>query len=284
MVEADRPGLGWDTRCGSQADSRRAADWVVCSALGVDRSQLISQESTPVAAVHRYRACLRGSMLARGWPLQYVTASVPFHNIRLVVNPSTLIPRPETEELVDAVLHRLRGVRRPRILDLCCGSGCISLAIKAANQDAKVVGVDNSMEALAVAAENAARLGLHVVWMQANVLEIDFSDSLSVPFDVIVSNPPYVCDTEEAEVDECVRRFEPRSAVFSERPMDFYEAILGSAAGLTHNSSVLLFEVHADRAARVCDLATTAGYTRAKIRRDAAGRERIVEVFGRRAE
>lgn len=167
----------------------------------------------------RYKAVL--DERARGVPAQYITGHQEFWGLDLIVTPAVLIPRPETEHVVESVLElaRLRemgGLERPphriRILDVGTGSGCISLALAKELPEAEIRATDISPAALEIARANAARLGLEnrVQFHQTNLLE-----GIGGGFDFVVSNPPYVGESEEDQVQIEVRKFEPRDAVFA---------------------------------------------------------------------
>ncbi len=221
--------------------------------LGADRAYLYAhpeRELTPEEAT-RYEEVL--AQRATGMPSQYITGHQEFWGLDFVVSPAVLIPRPETEHLVEAVLELARGVQRPKLVDVGTGSGCIALALAHELRDAEIYAVDLSAEALEIARANAVRLQLdkRVRFLQCNVLEPvidselsaaapnsppvipafravilseDFSPSRRTPmdrlnvfcdFDFVVSNPPYVAFSEADKVQKSVQEFEPTMAVFA---------------------------------------------------------------------
>ena len=149
-----------------------------------------------------------------GMPSQYITGHQEFWGLDFVVTPAVLIPRPETEHLVETVLELARGVAQPKMVDVGTGSGCIALALANELKGAEVFGVDLSADALEIARANAARLQLdgRVKLLQSNVLEALAGGH---DFDFVVSNPPYVGKNEADKVQRSVFEFEPRMAVFS---------------------------------------------------------------------
>ncbi len=195
--------------------------------LGADRAYLYAhpeRELTPKEAT-RYEDAL--AQRATGMPSQYITGHQEFWGLDFVVSSAVLIPRPETEHLVEAVLELARGVERPKLVDVGTGSGCVALALAHELPDAEVYAVDLSAEALEIARANAVRLQLdkRVRFLQANILDVipteDFSPSGGTcfsqfrDFDFVVSNPPYVAFSEADKVQKSVQEFEPRMAVFA---------------------------------------------------------------------
>ncbi len=228
---------------------RMNAEVLLMFVLGADRAYLYAhpeRELTPQEAA-RYEEVL--AQRATGLPSQYITGHQEFWGLDFVVSPAVLIPRPETEHLVEAVLELARGVQRPKLVDVGTGSGCIALALAHELPDAEVYAVDLSAEALEIARANAARLQLdkRVRFLQCNVLEPVLAEpSAAIPnshavtpnshaviptedfspsggtcfsdlcdFDFVVSNPPYVAFSEADKVQKSVQEFEPTMAVFA---------------------------------------------------------------------
>jgi release factor glutamine methyltransferase len=221
---------------------RMNAEVLLMFVLGADRAYLYAhpeRELTPQEAA-RYEEVL--AQRATGMPSQYITGHQEFWGLDFVVSPAVLIPRPETEHLVEAVLELARGVQRPKLVDVGTGSGCIALAVAHELRDAEVYAVDLSAEALEIVRANAVRLQLdkRVRFLRCNVLEPvlaepsaaipdrhavipseDFSPSRGTcfselrDFDFVVSNPPYVAFSEADKVQKSVQEFEPRMAVFA---------------------------------------------------------------------
>src|SRR5690606_33314046 len=165
--------------------------------------------------------------LLAGKPLQYILKEAWFYGLPLLVNESVLIPRPETEELVDQIVRKYRGTEPLKIIDIGTGSGCIALALKHALPQAEVWAVDVSSNALKVAKNNASNHGLDVRFMQTDILEWDVVFDADIRFDVIVSNPPYITPDEKSEMAPHVLQFEPELALFAPEgaPLLFYQHI-----------------------------------------------------------
>lgn len=214
------------------------------------------------------------SRLVNHEPLQYITEKAFFMDLTLDVSPQVLIPRPETEELVQLVL-RENGQQVLRVLDVGTGSGCIALALKKHKPNWTVVGVDRSAEALSVAHNNAANTGLAVHFKLADMCAMP---NLGI-FDIIISNPPYIPAEREAELAPNVRLHEPKMALFAPetKPLHFYSCILAFAAkNLAKKGGRIYFETHFDAAQQVADLAPKKSEKRILV--DMFGKERFVAI------
>jgi release factor glutamine methyltransferase len=197
------------------------AELLLMFALDCDRAYLYAhseRELTPDEQ-ERYKAAL--TERARGVPAQYITGHQEFWGLDLIVTPAVLIPRPETEHVVETVLELVHTRERSRhersshvdrIVDVGAGSGCIALALAEELEEAEIHATDISHEALEIARANAARLGLE---SRIQFHEADLLDGIGSGFDFVVSNPPYVGESEEDQVQLEVRKFEPRKAVFA---------------------------------------------------------------------
>jgi release factor glutamine methyltransferase len=206
----------------------------------------------------------------RGEPLAHVLGSWQFRHLTLTITPDVLIPRPETEGLVDLVLER---TRRGRVLDLGTGSGCIALALAMEGAFERVVAVDRSRAALAVAATNARLTGLAVDFVQGN-----FGEALGAgSFDVIVSNPPYLTEGEYLRLDPAVRHHEPRLALASGPDgLDATRVVLAAAARLLRPGGWVALELDSTRAAVSARLAAGAGLGAVTVHQDLFARERFL--------
>jgi len=196
------------------ADSRKDAELLLMFALGRNRSFLYShpEHSLTNEESAQYDDAL--GKRSQGMPPQYITGHQEFWGMDFVVSPAVLIPRPETEHLVETVLELAQTLGRPRIVDVGTGSGCIALALTKELPSAEVHAVDISPAALDVARENAKRhhLERRVAFQQGDLLEVFLSVE---PFDFVVSNPPYISESEKDHLQVEVREFEPHLALFS---------------------------------------------------------------------
>ncbi len=219
--------------------------------------------------------------LAAGQPLQYVLGHVPFHGLQLKVDPRVLIPRPETEELVELIS------RRPapgRIFDVGTGSGCIALALKRSFPDTEVSGIDASSAALELAAENARLNNLQIEWLDVDALGPVFHEVLQKPVagrTFVVSNPPYVPQTEAATLQPTVRDHEPSTALFvpDNDPQLFYRAIAGAAYQAFRPGDELWFEGHYRHATGTAALLAQIGFAHVNLLHDLSGNPRFIHAW-----
>ncbi len=181
--------------------------------------------------------------LLKGKPVQYVLGKADFCGMQLVVNNHVLIPRPETEELVELILAEIDSTKSISILDVGTGSGCIAIALKKKFKNARVFGLDVSTDALDVARKNAEIQNVNIEWICESI--VDFIPSQK--FDIIVSNPPYIPENDKNEMEDHVLNHEPHLALFAPQnnPLFFYEKIGDFAKKyLTQNEGKLYFEAH----------------------------------------
>lgn len=228
--------------------------------------------------------------LEQGEPIQYVLGWAWFGGLKFNVRSGVLIPRPETEWLVDNICaHPAPSNDRPlRILDIGTGSGCIALSIKQRLPETYVEAWDISTEALSIAADNARSLGLDVVWRQQdalnitpNVLSTTLNDNSVVPdsppWDVIVSNPPYICERERTDMARNVLEHEPSTALFvpDTDPLLFYRAITRYAVGSLNEGGRLLFECNTLYAGDTARMMADEGMTATQVYDDCFGKPRF---------
>ncbi|MBO5557126.1 MAG: peptide chain release factor N(5)-glutamine methyltransferase [Oscillospiraceae bacterium] len=214
----------------------------------------------------------------RGEPVAYITGTWEFYGLPMIVTPDVLIPRLDTEVLVDTAKSLLIGRKMDaRILDLCCGSGCITCALAHELPASKLVAVDISASALEVCRANvtANRFNTRVICMQADATA---SPPMSIgSFDLIVSNPPYIASPDIMTLDPSVRDYEPIWALDGgEDGLRFYKGIIKYWKSLLRPGGYLLFEVGEGQAQEVKDMLLSAGFASADTRKDTAGTERVV--------
>ena len=228
--------------------------------------------------------------LEQGEPIQYVLGWAWFGGLKFNVRSGVLIPRPETEWLVDNICaHPAPSNDRPlRILDIGTGSGCIALSIKQRLPETYVEAWDISTEALSIAADNARSLGLDVVWRQQDALNITPNVLSTVPnynsavpdsplWDVIVSNPPYICQRERADMSPNVLNHEPSTALFvpDTDPLLFYRAITRYAVGSLRSGGRLLFECNTLYAADTARMMSDEGINATEVHDDCFDKPRF---------
>ena len=244
---------------------RLDAELLLAHALGLTRIALYTQHDRPLSEDER--AAARALVERRGnrEPLAYVLGEWGFRRLTLRTDARALVPRPETEIVVECALARLEGVEAPRVLDVGTGGGAIALAIASERPDAQVTATDCSTDALALARENMEQLGLAVELVETNLL-----DGIDGPFDLVVSNPPYVLP-EEILAPELA--FEPRIALIDEGQT---QAIAAAARDVLHGWLVL--ELHEDRPTQVARALTELGYGEITITADLARKDRVAEA------
>lgn len=211
-------------------------------------------------------------------PIQYILKHVDFINTRIVVDESVLIPRPETEELVQHILEMEKEKKELRVLDVGTGSGCIAISIAKNIPDAEVVGIDVSGEALKTASKNIFVNEVMVHFEEFDILDPDAGDIGK--FDVIVSNPPYVTETDKFQMAENVLKHEPHLALFvtDEDPLLFYKAIAYFAGEGLHPGGRLYFEINENFGKEVANLLTRSGYSEVSLIQDVFGKDRFISA------
>jgi len=222
---------------------RLNAETLLMFALGVNRAYLYAHPEQELRAEEQARYDDLIAQRSAGMPAQYITGHREFWGLDFVVSPAVLIPRPETEHLVETVLELAREVPQPRIVDVGTGSGCIALALAHELKRAEIYAVDLSSEALEIAQANAAGLQLdgRVHFLQSNVLEalIDRRD-----FDFVVGNPPYVGFNEADKVQRSVFEYEPRMAVFAgDNGLDVIRPLIAQAHTILKPGAWLAMEI-----------------------------------------
>ncbi len=260
-------------------DSHCIASWLLRDYLHLTDADIATRPDACVSADAAAKIMAAARRCALREPVQYVTGCTDFYGLRLKVTPDVLIPRPETEQLVEAVLGPMSGTQRPRVLDIGTGSGCIALAIKHARPDAHVVACDVSSGALSVARDNAAMHHLAVDVVHADLLQEGFCSQIGMSgFDVVVSNPPYVPEAERSVLQPEIRDHEPAVALFcGTDPLYFYRAIVCALnQGVARQGGLIALESHTDYAHDVADLLRASRCTAVMVRQDYAGHARLV--------
>ena len=258
---------------------RLDAEWLLSTALGVDRFQLYLQYDRPLSPEEReaFKPLLRRR--ASREPLQYIIGRAAFRQLELKTDPRVLIPRPETEVLVQEVLDWASAVGGSlgRVWDMGTGTGAVALSLAVEGACTGVVATDVSPEALSVAAENAKRFDLSglVEFREGSLFEpLETGDK----FDVIVSNPPYIAEGEKGELQPEVRDWEPPEALFAgEDGMDVIRQLVAGAPDHLLAGGLLAFECGLGQAERIAtDVNATGAFAAVRIRPDLTGRRRFV--------
>ena len=212
-------------------------------------------------------------------PIQYILGTTEFFGLPFKVNENVLIPRPETEELVEWIIQdaKIGGFKDLKILDIGTGSGCIAISLAKNIQNAKVYAVDVSSEALKTAKENAAINQVEVVFLERNILE---TDHLETQFDIIVSNPPYVRNLEKQEIKKNVLDNEPHLALFVEDndALIFYRKIAALAAENLNQNGRLYFEINQYLGEEMIELLHNRGFQDIELRKDIYDNDRMTKA------
>ena len=241
----------------------------------VDIYMRADSEVPPFVVENMHHAVQR---LLRHEPIQHIVGVAHFHGHRFAVSKHTLIPRPETEQLVDMIVDRNQDVPDLCVLDIGTGSGCIACSLARALRFAEVHAFDISQPALDLAAENARNLGVKVAFHHVDILN-------AVPqpqqFHIIVSNPPYICMHEQQLMEDNVLRYEPHSALFvpDNDPLLFYRAIARYASVALKPGGKLYFEINAAYGNDTANLLSNFHFADIEVVRDFYGRDRFVSAL-----
>jgi release factor glutamine methyltransferase len=237
----------------------------------------------PEYSVGNYDAIFKAlELLKKEQPIQYILGETEFYGLPFKVNEHTLIPRPETEELVERVISKFRIQNTKfRILDIGTGSGCIAISLAKNLPNAQVYALDVSREALKVAKQNAELNNVQVEFIEADILnsetwDLDFQ---KLEFDIIVSNPPYVRELEKHLVKPNVLNNEPHLALFvkDENPLLFYTAITQFAVNKLSKSGVLFFEINEYLGKEMIQLLVDNNFTNIELKQDIFKKDRMIK-------
>ncbi|MDB5022979.1 MAG: prmC [Mucilaginibacter sp.] len=225
--------------------------------------------------------------LKTGEPVQYILGHTEFYGLPFKVNPAVLIPRPETEELVDWTISSVSSGHQPHhILDIGTGSGCIAISLKKNLADARVSATDISTDALKTAKENAELNHTKINFIQADILNPANPlfpaghSPLTTPYSLIISNPPYVTLEDKKQMHTNVSDFEPHTALFvpEDDPLIFYNAIAGFAAEHLEKNGLLFFEINESYSEQIIELLNHKSFINIELRKDMNGKFRMVKA------
>ncbi len=259
---------------GGIEDPAREAEILITGILHISRTELYARDIAVQEDMSKHITdmAVRRTM---GEPIQYLIGYVLFYGLTLYVGKGVLIPRPETELLVDETIQQIRRRASPlNILDLCTGSGCIALALARHLPEAIVYGVDSSEAAMVYATQNALANDIRNVRFKLGDL---FAPVDSLRFDCIVSNPPYVRHDEIETLQVEIREHEPVQALDGGRDgLDFYRKIFRAAASHLVENGIIMLEIGFGQAEAIRQLAVRSGFTQVNFMKDFAGIERII--------
>ena len=251
-----------------EEELRELAFWIIEEVTGCSRTQILTdcKGTQNIPNIEIILQKLRAHV-----PVQYIFGHTEWMGLHLRVTPDTLIPRPETAELIEWILSSCDPKASLRIADIGTGSGCIAIALKKKCPNWHIIGIDISSQALEVAKENAVHNNVEIDWINMDILsnKLDF-------IDIIVSNPPYICDKEKANMDSRVLDYEPHTALFvpDNDPLLFYRRIASMKSAKN-----IYFEINEAYGQEVCDMMKDLGYTNIQLKHDIYGKPRM--VFGR---
>lgn len=254
--------------------------WTLEEILGIQRIDFVLQKNNAVDYQNIDRIKKVIQRLRNEEPIQYIFGSTEFYGLLFNVSSDTLIPRPETEELVEWIIETVKqdeylsSLSELRILDIGTGTGCIAITLTKLIPSANTTAVDISKNALTVAESNSALNEVNVHFVISNVLELS---SLENEFDIIVSNPPYVRNSEKIEIKNNVLKYEPDTALFVEDndPLLFYRKIGKLSLESLNPNGYLFFEINQYLGKEMVDLLSDLGYQHIELRKDVFGNDRM---------
>ena len=252
---------------------------IICKRLNWSSSDLLLNQNERLSEsdLLYVRSFVKG--LLANEPFQYLIGETEFYGLTILCDSRALIPRPETEELVQWVIESSKDPKR--MIDLCSGTGCISLALKSRFPNAHVQAIDFSVDALKLSEGNAKNLQLNIEIIQENVLDfsIEFIAN-DVHYDVIVSNPPYIPNREKTSLSKHVIEHEPSMALFVDDsdPIIFYKEIIKFAEKKLQNGGLLFFELHESYGNEVLEFIQLFGFEEIEIRQDLQGKSRMMKA------
>lgn len=255
----------------------RQAEDVISDSLGIPRLQLYLQFDRPLTAAEFEQCREKVERRAQGEPTQYIHGEVPFLDSTIKVNADVIIPRPETEILTDKIIQHLskQNLKDKTLWDLCCGSGCMGIAIKKRFPELNVTLADVSDKALDIARENAKRNEVEVSFLQGDLLE---------PYNgqrahYIVCNPPYISEKEYEELSSEVRDYEPKTALLAGKTgLEFYERLTSEFPAYLHPSAKVWFEIGHNQGAAVTQLFLGPPWKSCHLEKDWAGHDRFFSL------
>lgn len=246
---------------------------------GIFQTDIVVNKKVQVSDSQMIRLDSDLQKIIQNEPIQYILGETEFYDLKIKVNENVLIPRPETEELVDLIIKENQARKQEfKILDIGTGSGCIALSLAKNLPLSDIFAMDISLKALNLAKENAQINQVKINFVEANILEIS-EDFFSDKFDMIVSNPPYVLDSEKAEMHANVLDFEPHLALFVEndKPLIFYEKITDFATKNLKQEGKLYFEINEKYGQTIKSMLKNKGFSEVKVIQDMQKKDRFVK-------
>ena len=259
-----------------ETEIRTLADILIKTITGTTKLHELYDNDYLISAAEAEKIIQYSAELKSGKPVQYVVGQTYFYNCIIKVNSHTLIPRPETEELVDLIIKENQGYKG-HIIDIGTGSGCIAVALAANIPTAALTGIDISEEAIKIAAENAVLNNVKISLMKGDIFDLD-PERVSKA-GIIVSNPPYVRNSEKADMAKNVLDYEPHLALFvtDSDPLIYYNAVLKLAEKVLLPGGLLYFEINEAMGRSLKELFVSYDYSDIKVISDINDKERIIK-------
>lgn len=275
--------LAWARRSLDHAgvgNATQEAVWLLSHALGRQNHCLTSEAESPVSAQEWARGESLVSRRVAREPLQYILGTQEFCGLEFHVNPAVLIPRPETELLIQEVVRRCAVSKSVTLVDVATGSGCVAITLATILNGMRILGLDRFPEALAVAKSNAERHAVSdkIEWLEGDLLSPLRDKGMAGAVDVIVSNPPYIAEAEWAGLEPEVRVYEPRLALIAgQKGTELHERLLHDSMAYLVPGGLLVVEIGQGQAAAIRQVAAQlGGYAALRVVEDASGIERVV--------
>lgn len=260
-----------------EREAKQMASWLIEDFFNISTFQIQYNELIDWSIEREEKINDAIKRLKKNEPIQYITEKAHFFGLEFKVSPSTLIPRPETEELVDWILQENKGNPTAHMLDIGTGSGCIPISIQKKMPLSNLKSIDISKEALTIAQENNQRLNTKVTFYKKDILKELLTEFEK--FDAIVSNPPYIREFERELMHENVLKYEPHLALFVDNhtPLVFYKRITFLATKALKKGGKLYFEINESFGRETALLLKNAGFSTVEIIKDLQGKDRIVK-------
>ena len=275
----ERIGVALAERYTSREELNAIVRAVCCDIIGIGTTAYYLKEEVTLTGIQKRILDDTISRLQQGEPLQYIEGKAPFCGMDFLVTPATLVPRPETAELVDWIVQD-HAMKKPSILDLGTGSGCIAIALSKSLPGATMDACDISDEALSIAKKNGEMNGVEVSFFQHDMLNL--STPLPHSYNILVSNPPYIKQSEASDMEEHVTRWEPHTALFvpDEDPLRFYRAIaeIGMTTALLPGGHIYV-EINQALGTETVALFESYDYKEVTLRKDIYGNDRMIKCL-----
>lgn len=252
-------------------------NWILEKVSGMNRTQLLTNKCTIFSETMHADIRNITKRLCQYEPIQYIFGEMEFRGLSFLVNHSVLIPRPETGELIDLILQKVSGQTHCSVLDIGTGSGCIAISLAKERPLWQISAWDISVDALHTAQTNAHRNKVHIITREVDILTEPTEETR---WNIIVSNPPYICEKEQAEMEDNVLKYEPAIALFvpNDDPLLFYRHIAQYAHHHLSDGGFLFFETNRAYGNETVSMLKQYGFSDIELHKDISGNDRMVEA------